>query len=209
MDLFRQNKQKVSRRIVLLFLSFGIALFAVSCNPHTSHALLSFFFDGVPEPEPQRQSQDTVRVVSAQQVNLLAGQIQHFQDTTVTTLNLTLHPDYQKKACNKCHEMEHSYRLKNRQPKLCYQCHKPFESRFSHLHGPVAAGFCLACHVPHKSINKALVKMPVQRICRHCHEAGDVNKNEAHKKTSATNCLQCHDAHGGETVNLLKKDIRP
>jgi len=222
MDLFRLNKGfnipgleiscKAIRRIVngigisiykiILFISFLIAFSIISCSSGSSYPILSFFFDGVPEPERRK----TVQADSLQNFIPRQKTARTSQDSTATTLNLIIHPDYQKKACDKCHELEHSYRLKQGQPQLCYQCHIPFESKYKQLHGPVAAGFCLTCHEPHKSNNKALAKMPVHLICRHCHDPGDVNKNEAHKKASNINCLQCHNAHGGDTAHLLKKD---
>ncbi len=117
---------------------------------------------------------------------------------------MNLHPDYKRKNCDKCHTVEHSYRLKQRQPDLCYQCHPNFTSKFSKLHGPVAAGFCTTCHEPHKSTYKALLKMPVRDVCQHCHEAGDVVKNVAHQKINKTECLQCHDPHGGKSADLIR-----
>ena len=74
------------------------------------------------------------------------------------------------------------------------------------IHGPVAAGLCNACHLPHKSVNRYLLKLPVREICQYCHNAGDVEKNKAHEKTSHITCQECHNAHGGQTAHLLKND---
>ena len=194
------------QRRIIRFVWIFTAVLTVSCKPRLSYSVLSFFFDGVPVPEAETEVKKTVQGDSVEQLVLFDSPIRAYRASSVTTVELTQHPDYQKKACEKCHEIDHSYRLKDRQPQLCYQCHTPFESKYNKLHGPVAAGFCLACHEPHTSKSKALAKLPLRQICLHCHDAGDMNKNEAHQKANAGNCIQCHDAHGGDTSDFLKKE---
>jgi len=179
---------------------------ALSCNPQEHYRILSFFFDGVPRPEPVKKVEsDTLSAEKQEKLPLISGsKMANTRNQPVTKTPLSFHPDYRKKACEKCHEISHAYRIKQRQPELCYQCHKPFESQYARLHGPVAAGFCNACHTVHQSEYKALLKMPVRSNCQHCHEPGDVNKNEAHKSISERSCLDCHNAHGGNTVHFLK-----
>jgi predicted CXXCH cytochrome family protein len=116
-----------------------------------------------------------------------------------------VHPAYRKKLCEKCHDVNHSYRLNNRQPDICYTCHESFEKKYKVVHGPVAAGFCTTCHQPHQSRNEKLLAIPVREVCQFCHQAGDVEKNMAHQKISTDNCMTCHNAHGGNTVNLIRK----
>ena len=175
-----------------LFLVF--ILFTFSCN----HETLQFFFDGVNERvTPESSLNDSITV--NQKPELLK-----IKNSNVPEPDLVIHPDYKNKMCNKCHDVNHSNRLKFRQPDLCYQCHKPFQNSFRILHGPVAAGLCNACHLPHQSEYAYLLKMSIRQTCQFCHTTGDVKKNPAHNKISSIECLHCHNSHGGNTVNLLK-----
>lgn len=181
----------------------GVLFLVISCSTSSSHRVLSFFFDGVPR-------QDVPRPLVLKNDSGLEL-LQRSSDTDKTKVEevkaAVVHKIYQDKACEKCHAVESSYRLIQRQPTLCYQCHASFEQKYKRLHGPVAAGFCNACHEAHKSEYKALLKMPIRQVCQHCHEPGDIVQNEAHKKISTLACLTCHDAHGGDSANLLRKDI--
>ena len=164
-----------------------------ACSGNVQHQTLAVLFDGVPQP--------------ADSVTKPGTGAPAVKDTTATVTigrSASMHPDYRRKSCEKCHDIAQANRLVQKQPELCYQCHKRFDSKYVKVHGPVAAGFCTACHVVHKSEHKALLIMPVRQVCQHCHETGDVAKNEAHDKISTVECLDCHDAHGGKTKNLLK-----
>jgi predicted CXXCH cytochrome family protein len=171
-----------------------------ACSGNVQHQTLAVFFDGVPQPA----GDDITQADSVTNPEIGAPTV---KDTTaIVTIgrSASIHSDYLQKSCEKCHDIAHANRLVQRQPELCYQCHKRFDSKYVKVHGPVAAGFCTACHVAHKSEYKALLIMPVRQVCQHCHEPGDVEKNQAHDKISKVECLECHDAHGGKTKNLLK-----
>jgi predicted CXXCH cytochrome family protein len=179
-------------------------LFTEACNPSTRQETLSFFFDGVPGiQQKNEQKADTL-----QNRNPEPQGKERLAEDENNRIQVSTHPDYKNKTCEKCHNIEHSYRLNDRQPELCYQCDKPFNSQFEKLHGPVAAGFCGACHEPHKSEHKALLKMSIRQVCQYCHEPGDVNKNLAHSNNSTVECLTCHNSHGGTSVNLLRSDYQ-
>src|SRR5262245_10971087 len=49
-------------------------------------------------------------------------------------------------------------------------CHRSFEPPPRLVHGPVAAGDCNICHVPHSSVEPYLVSMPAPRLCTGCHD---------------------------------------
>lgn len=179
---------------------FSFIFVLLSCNISKHYNTLTIFFDGVPNPDKQKQAQTDssrlgVKQITGRKEAGLTENIKH---------GLSIHPDYLNKSCAKCHQAAQGSRLKQRQPELCYQCHTPFDNKFKKIHGPAAAGFCTVCHGAHKSQHKALLKMPARQVCQHCHESGDVAKNEAHKEISSVECLECHDPHGGQTSNLLK-----
>jgi len=184
-------------RALLILINSILLLF--SCNRET----LRFFFDGVDQTQPETSFTRGPQMISAK--DTLKARRPQLTDTTMQAK--FMHPDYQKRACSKCHEVDHAYRLSKRQPDLCYQCHKPYNEKYEVLHGPVAAGFCTACHLPHQSQNKHLLKMPVREVCNYCHHPGDVSKNQAHSQINTIECVQCHNSHGGKTLNLLKDTV--
>ncbi|MBN2008537.1 hypothetical protein JW960_04230 [candidate division KSB1 bacterium] len=173
---------------ILLFI---IVIPVLSC----SRQLLSFFFDGVNAAEKENivLAQASVESVDSLQTT----------DSSRVDLYQSIHPDYKSRLCGKCHDATKSNRLSQQHAELCYTCHKQFAGQYTVLHGPVAAGMCTACHLPHRSKYLSLLRQPIREICQHCHVPGDVNKNAAHEKISATPCLDCHDPHGGVTIQLL------
>ena len=78
-------------------------------------------------------------------------------------------------------------------------------TKYKLLHGPVASGFCSACHEPHLSKMEHLLKYNKQELCIYCHSFEDIKRSRAHDGIKETNCLSCHDAHGGETNAYLVK----
>ena len=171
----------------------------LSCSQGT----MKFFFDGVDQksgPDSGNPDQSSGTLLNQNQTDTTRrGSKNHIADMK------SFHKSYREKKCDKCHDINHSYRLNNRQPDLCYNCHKSFEEKFEVLHGPVAAGFCTACHKPHQSEHDKLLILPVREVCQYCHQPGDVNKNKAHQKIASDNCMTCHDSHGGKTLNLLRE----
>ena len=165
-----------------------------------SNKSLSYFFDGVAVADSSKPR--AVENRSAVPADSSFKEIT--KETVIIGEASVYHSDYRQKKCEKCHQIEHGYRLKQRQPDLCYQCHKNINDQYKKIHGPVAAGFCSTCHEPHKSQFTALLKMPIRDVCQHCHEPGDVAKNDAHQQISKTECLVCHNPHGGDSNNLLR-----
>ncbi len=197
---------------ILKYICFVVVflLLSAACNTQKHYQTLSVIFDGVPPPEsPQREKTQKETENGKEKLKLFDNENGTTGNVKRKALNrpLSSHPDFQKKRCGKCHSMQHANRIKQRQPELCYQCHKPYETRYLKLHGPVAAGFCNACHTAHQSSHASLLKMPVREVCLHCHDSGDVNKNKAHRSNSERSCMECHNAHGGSTTNFLRKKI--
>ena len=87
-------------------------------------------------------------------------------------------------------------------PKSCAgpACHRILDPVPRLVHGPVAAGDCLVCHLPHSSAAAHLVAAPAPRLCSGCHD-----KLYTCPAVSApdSDCLTCHEPHGG-TRNFLR-----
>jgi predicted CXXCH cytochrome family protein len=167
-----------------------------------SQGTLKFFFDGTEKKaqgEFGKSVSDSLGILNPDTSAAGNRMMENIKAQTIS-----VHPAYRDKLCEKCHDVNNAYRLINRQPDICFNCHQSFNKKYAVLHGPVAAGFCTACHKPHQSENKKLLVLPVREICQYCHQPGDVEKNKAHEKISPDECRICHNAHGGSTKNLLK-----
>ena len=170
-----------------------VCLMLVACNRET----LKFFFDGV-EDRPANPVADSVAFA-----NQPVGQDTASGQKEQAKRELMYHPDFKDKQCSTCHSVNSSNRLVEPQPALCYQCHDSFAEQYQVLHGPVDGGYCTACHHPHKSEYKSMLRMPAEQQCVTCHEFKDVLQNESHEGIDKTECLSCHDPHGGDTNQLL------
>ncbi|MBI2966505.1 MAG: hypothetical protein HYY40_01660, partial [Bacteroidetes bacterium] len=135
------------------FFYFFIAVFLSSiidgCSPVGRYKALSFFFDGVPNP-------DFVAGKDSTGGNLISGQPVAVKSTGP---EFYFHPPYGRNECARCHDNEAIGMLKAAVPVLCYRCHSDFRNSYDFLHGPVGAGYCLMCHQHHSSeYEKLLVK---------------------------------------------------
>ena len=92
--------------------------------------------------------------------------------------------------------------LSQSQPKLCYQCHAAFTGKSVH---PALLMGCTACHNPHSSPNKFLLKQPVPELCFSCHGTGRFTKSHVHPPVHAGKCLTCHNPHASGNMKLLIK----
>ena len=113
-----------------------------------------------------------------------------------TTFNF--HEPYASKECDICHDKTAMGQLTDSQPDLCYMCHSDFTQEFNFLHGPVAGGYCTACHNPHMSKSKSLLIRTGQELCLYCHDSNQIYKNENHEGIEDYNCTECHNPHGGD-----------
>lgn len=169
-----------------------------SCSTGTSHKVLTFFFDGVPQPDTSKQIQkDSLAVQSAQPAQAKKRQSRFLQENF-------FHPPYKDKECGDCHDTEAGFKLIDPLPELCFNCHDDFREELQVVHGPVASGACTECHHPHLAKNKMLLKRTGQELCLYCHDKADVLKNDAHEDLGDENCTDCHNAHGGEDEYFLE-----
>lgn len=132
-----------------------------------------------------------------------------------------LHGPVSAGACQACHAKEvkgadskkrHTFELAAEQPELCFQCHDAFKDSYGPLknkHAAVDAGGCTACHSPHGSSQRLMLKgASMDRTCSACHDAKAAGK-VVHPPV-ADSCANCHDPHGtAAPVKALLKEQPP
>ena len=184
----------LNRKNVVLLIS--IVLLVSACSSSSSYGILSFFFDGVPNPNKEEvKTKDSIEDTSKTRT----------RESILKKANpeFVLHGPYRAKLCDDCHNMKQGFKLLKKEPELCYQCHDDFRKTEKFIHGPVAAGYCNECHQPHRSINKYLLLEPEQKICLKCHNENDIKTNDDHPDIKNENCINCHNPHGSNEQYFL------
>jgi predicted CXXCH cytochrome family protein len=91
---------------------------------------------------------------------------------------------------------------------LCYECHSPMNSK-ANLHSPAGEGQCSACHSPHASSLRYLLKATTpSSLCKSCHSSGTDTSGVIHKPFAEGNCMECHDPHQSDLSGLLKDSVQ-
>jgi len=165
-------------------LTLGLVVQGVGCaTPEERHRLLTIFFDGVPplypeEPEPVLQESDEGNAPPARRVRG-ANRI------------VSVHGRY-------------SNQLIAEKEELCWTCHDPEDFAGEVVHGPFAAGFCQACHDPHRSKYEYLLVSDSTDLCESCHEQYDMAAIAEHNSGDERLCQSCHDPHAADRKYMLK-----
>lgn len=125
----------------------------------------------------------------------------------------TVHPPAE--SCDSCHESVESqhpqngkktFKLVSEPPELCTTCHDNI-TNFPHLHGPVSAGDCTACHTPHASDIKPLLLKKDDELCAECHvEIQELLKKPDVHPALNGGCTSCHNPHGSAHPMLLAEE---
>jgi predicted CXXCH cytochrome family protein len=166
----------------------------IACTPQKKYRVLSFFFDGVPEPISEHLTISLDSVSNNDDVNVALGD---------KKTELYLHEPY--KDCENCHTPSSMGSLNKKQPALCYNCHDNMSESYDKLHGPVQGGYCTSCHNPHKSKIQNLLVEEGQKLCFKCHEISAISQSNMHADIGETDCINCHNPHGGVNKNYMVK----
>jgi predicted CXXCH cytochrome family protein len=175
----------------LLLLSLVIPILT-QCSPHAGKSLLHFFFDGVPETDSTVIADKELSEPDADTAAFALEKLAHIDPEEM------LHYPYGERECAMCHDERSLGNMVEPQPGLCYLCHEDLAQSYNYLHGPVAGGYCTACHDPHRSKNPHLLRLSGETLCFYCHRQASVLKNEMHQDLEGMECLDCHNAHGGD-----------
>jgi len=96
--------------------------------------------------------------------------------------------------CAACHEEQgdHTFPAWTQETirDLCLNCHD-----VSTRHPPAEKGTCTACHDPHASRLRPLLRQPVAELCQKCHPPGP-SPAFSHPPFKEGSCTDCHVPHG-------------
>lgn len=180
-----------------LLLVAGMALIC-QCSPRTGKSVLRFFFDGVPEPDSSGLAPGAWAEPLPDTGSGLTGTMAFLDN------EMQVHYPYREQDCASCHDALSLGNMVEPQPALCYLCHEDLAASYSYLHGPVAGGYCTACHDPHRSGHPKLLKIDGDGLCLYCHEEASVLRNEMHQDLDGMPCMDCHNPHGGEDKYIFQ-----
>lgn len=186
-----------SRALVMSILTLAIA-----CSQANRFRILSFFFDGV--PQPGSQASDVAPADGGGRPDGKPAE-EPFQSQQIARAPVQhAHPPYKQGRCGTCHNVEDGQLFKSPQEGLCSTCHGPLTRDPIYLHGPVAANDCLFCHHHHASpYSKILLREP-NETCGQCHDPEDLTEGVHHATIERETCIACHDPHGGDNKLFLK-----
>lgn len=157
----------------------------LGCSIERDHEMLSFFFDGVPDPH----SAD-------------------YLDGVFAKLPRMKHKPFAEQQCRECHSS--GPRVKDLTSSLCLKCHEDRVEEFPRMHGPVAAVACLICHSPHESVYPSLLRAEPYALCTQCHDESLLNTQVVAAHSDPTrSCIECHSGHGGADTFFLHEDLAP
>ncbi|MCP4005039.1 MAG: hypothetical protein GY725_12670 [bacterium] len=246
---------RATLEVVPLAAVLVLSAVTVSCSAPHRHEWLEFLFDGVPpyvSPEARAQQiADAASEIEAQKEEELQAR------TRTKTFREFSHGPYAAEECARCHDLGASSgwrgprgggassaqaqaalaeggRLRMPVDELCTHCHSEYSPAHSRnqgmsIHGPVAGGWCVACHQSHTSPYPALLRAePSAQLCGQCHLREDLLAFTAEHRPSDPNdawpptkeddrtedaptlrvtaqCTHCHDPHGGPDHFFLRR----
>lgn len=175
----------------------GLGLLS-GCDPVTRHKVLSTVFDGV--PAPSRLEDICADYGDAEKSTVVKGE----GGSPVSAGSN--HKPYTEKRCSDCHAQSKTENggLIHPKQELCFVCHDTIIAG-AFVHGPVAVGDCLACHLPHSSSNPFLLRQQPEKICQSCHREERLAATMHQKVTDRSMaCGDCHDPHSGQARYFLR-----
>jgi predicted CXXCH cytochrome family protein len=165
-----------------------------------NYSLLSFFFDGVPEPG----AGPGVRTAGSPEAPGVMAVV-------------SAHTAFTQERCHECHGETAAFGLVatgfgGLDSQSCLPCHPDDLESDLWIHGPVAQGECLWCHRPHESAYAYLLVKASPDLCLDCHRFELTGRRQPPEHADLDrDCLDCHLGHRGEDRYLLRPrdDWRP
>ncbi|MHC4979930.1 MAG: cytochrome c3 family protein [Planctomycetota bacterium] len=174
--------------------AIAVAVF-VGCSVEKHYELLSFFFDGVPDPVTGVPSGTGARGAEGRPAPLAI---------------VSSHSAFAERRCEDCHGDTGGFDLvvtgfAELDATVCGNCHAQVTEEYPRMHGPVTAEECLWCHWPHESPYPYLLAQASPDLCLGCHgfELRGLPQPPEHEDLGR-DCLDCHHGHGGPQRYFLR-----
>ena len=199
-----------SRVAVIIGIQLTLACcLGLACATTTRYRVLSFFFDGVPDPASlQPQDEDgTSDASKPEAVEELEEFVEVDSQPQVVVNAIRPHPPYQQFRCGTCHASDSGLVEQTPQEGLCKQCHGNVPGDLRFVHGPVAVSDCLFCHHHHGGQFPNMLRASAVDICTQCHDRDDLSEEIHLNDVSQKSCLDCHSGHGGSDRFFLKQQL--
>jgi len=94
---------------------------------------------------------------------------------------------------------------------LCWICHGNLGVKLqeAYPHNPFGQGYCVTCHNPHASDNRALLQVNERDLCVTCHPvAAEMAASQVHPPFEGRYCTNCHDPHASQWKGILVNNQR-
>lgn len=173
-------------------------LLGLGCSEVSTRNVSSLLFDGVPAPPlPEKYCAPYLASLKTQQDTDVKG-------ASSAKPKGSIHPPYEEKKCDNCHDKTKESGLVAPPNELCFICHSDI-IKGDYVHAPAAAGDCLACHLPHDSSSPFLLARENSKLCSRCHQEARLSEG-IHGKFVSLNipCFDCHNPHAGPTRTFFK-----
>ncbi len=177
------------------------------CAPANRYRTLSFFFDGVPNPD----APPTPAIAPLPMATPASAAAAAAEAVAARPGPRVYHKPYTEFQCNRCHGRDPGTSgqllLKPVEEGLCADCHRDIAKDARYVHAPVLVNACLQCHEPHVSNGPHLLLKTVPNVCARCHYPKDLSSGEHHRDAAPptdSTCLSCHLPHGGPRRHLLR-----
>ena len=180
---FRRWRGPAAGLLVFVFGGF-LSVTLIGCaDPQRRYEVLSFFFDGVPDPNaPQKES----------------------TKVSPSGRRTFVHKPFADNLCNSCHlNTTDIFARAQVKGDVCLNCHSNVPTQHAVMHGPVVNDACQMCHSPHSSAVPHLLKQPAPAVCTQCHEADGLELMHKPPFDPKQSCIDCHSGHGGPDHKLL------
>jgi predicted CXXCH cytochrome family protein len=189
------NHRRLRRMAILAVATAAVVILTFGCDETKHYSTLSFFFDGVPDPNAPPPDLATLEITR--------------EDGTVIERDKPIvwhyHTPYENRNCFDCHDRDAGFDLSDAGSALCQQCHDTyFELRPDDwMHGPIQVEGCALCHEPHRSEYPGVLKAAQPDICFRCHDPNLFERSAFHAALEDRTCSRCHDPHSTGNRLLL------
>ncbi len=182
--------------IVVVAAASALAGWVAACSPATKHRVLTYFFDGVPDPN------EVPQIGYASSGVAMAGTTSDGKRKVVPQY---AHEPYRKGECGGCHDAQTGQTYMPKNEGLCGRCHAGFTRKYAFVHGPAAVEHCAFCHHHHASSHEFMLHKGPTETCLRCHSRDDLSGEAYHATIDEDVCTKCHNPHGGDDRFFLKR----